>query len=138
MSVREWRLVKITAILLSDSFATPSKGSGMAKSTGYFIPLSFLTGIVRNSSGGYSYLSHHSAPCEVDSAQSLYRMAAESLVVSYMPLHLSRILCISLALLSSWPYEIIYFWLLGQVLCEAQRREHSRSYVTGVVTKHSA
>ena len=41
-------------------------------------------------------------------------------------------------LISSWPYEIIYFWLLGQLLCEAQRREHSRSYVTGVVTKHSA
>ncbi len=37
---------------------------------------------------------------------------------------------------SSWPYGITYFWLLGQVLCEAQRREHSRSYVTGVVTKH--
>ena len=44
----------------------------------------------------------------------------------------------SFELISSWPYEIIYFWLLGQVLCEAQRREHSRSYVTGVVTKHSA
>lgn len=79
MSVREWRLVKITAILLNDSFATPSKGSCMAKSTSYFIPLSFRSGIVRNSSGGDSYLS---APCEVDSAQSLYRMAAESLVVS--------------------------------------------------------
>ena len=39
---------------------------------------------------------------------------------------------------SSWPYGIEYFWLLGQVLCKAQRREHSRSYVTGVVTKHSA
>ncbi len=38
--------------------------------------------------------------------------------------------------LSSWPYGITYFWLLGQVLCEAQRREHSRSYVTGVETKH--
>ena len=38
--------------------------------------------------------------------------------------------------LSSWPYGITYFWLLGQVLCEAQRREHSLSYVTGVVTKH--
>ena len=37
---------------------------------------------------------------------------------------------------SSWPYGIVYFWLLGLVLCEAQRREHSRSYVTGVVTKH--
>ena len=31
---------------------------------------------------------------------------------------------------------LVYFWLLGQVLCEAQRREHSLSYVTGVVTKH--
>ena len=41
-------------------------------------------------------------------------------------------------LVSSWPYGITYFWLLGQVLCEAQRREHSRSYVTGVVTKPSA
>ncbi|MBO9494885.1 DUF1848 domain-containing protein [Thalassotalea sp. G20_0] len=40
--------------------------------------------------------------------------------------------------LSSWPYGIEYFWLLGLVLCEAQRREHSRSYVTGVVTKQSA
>ena len=40
--------------------------------------------------------------------------------------------------LSSWPYEIIYFWLLGQVLCAAQRREHSRSYMTGVVTKPNA
>ena len=29
--------------------------------------------------------------------------------------------------LSSWPYGITYFWLLGQVLCEAQRREHSRA-----------
>lgn len=82
MSVREWRLVKITAILLNDSFATPSKGSGMAKSTGYFNPLSFRTGIVRNSSGVDSYLSDHSAPCEVNSVQSLYRMAGESLVVS--------------------------------------------------------
>ena len=45
---------------------------------------------------------------------------------------------ISNGALSSWPYEIIYFWLLGQVLCEAQRREHSRSYVTGVVSKQSA
>ena len=42
----------------------------------------------------------------------------------------------SFSLLSSWPYGNTYFWLLGQVLCEAQRREHSRSYVTGVVTKH--
>ena len=40
--------------------------------------------------------------------------------------------------ISSWPYGITYFWLLGQVLCEAQPREHSRSYVTGVVTKPSA
>ena len=40
--------------------------------------------------------------------------------------------------ISSWPYGITYFWLLGQVLCKAQRREHSRSYVTGVVTKPSA
>ena len=38
--------------------------------------------------------------------------------------------------LSSWPYGITYFLLLGQVLCEAQLRLHSRSYVTGVVTKH--
>ena len=37
----------------------------------------------------------------------------------------------------SWPYGITYFWLLGQVLCEAQRREHSRSCVSGVVTKPS-
>ena len=39
-------------------------------------------------------------------------------------------------LISSWPYGITYFWLLGQVLCEAQPREHSRSYVTAVVAKH--
>ena len=38
--------------------------------------------------------------------------------------------------ISSWPYGITYFWLLGQVLCEAQGREHSRSYVTGVATKY--
>lgn len=41
-------------------------------------------------------------------------------------------------LLSIWPYGISYCWLLGQVLYEAQRREHIRSYVTGVVTEHSA
>ena len=29
------------------------------------------------------------------------------------------------ATLSSWPYEIEYFWLIEQVLCKAQRREHS-------------
>ena len=34
------------------------------------------------------------------------------------------------------PYGITYFWLLGQVLCETQRKEHSRGYVSGVVTKH--
>ena len=40
--------------------------------------------------------------------------------------------------LSSWPYGITCFWLLGQVLYETQRRGHSRSYATGVVTKASA
>ena len=39
-------------------------------------------------------------------------------------------------IISSWPYGITYFWLLGQVLCGAQRRGQSRSYETGVVTKH--
>ena len=39
--------------------------------------------------------------------------------------------------LSSWPNGIVYFWLSGQLLCKAQRREHSRSYVTGVVTPQS-
>ncbi len=38
--------------------------------------------------------------------------------------------------LSSWPDGTTYFWLLEQMLYEAQRREDSRSYVTGVVTKH--
>ncbi|WP_163372731.1 hypothetical protein [Endozoicomonas acroporae] len=39
--------------------------------------------------------------------------------------------------LSSWPNGIVYFWLSGQLLCKAQRREHSRSYVTGVATPQS-
>uniref|UniRef100_UPI0019D66C74 hypothetical protein n=1 Tax=Endozoicomonas acroporae TaxID=1701104 RepID=UPI0019D66C74 len=43
----------------------------------------------------------------------------------------------ALALLSSWPNGIVYFWLSGQLLCKAQRREHSRSYVTGVATPQS-
>ena len=38
--------------------------------------------------------------------------------------------------LSSYPNGIVYFWLSGQLLCKAQRREHSRSYVTVVVTPH--
>ncbi len=42
-----------------------------------------------------------------------------------------------LKLLSSWPNGIVYFWLSGQLLCKAQRREHSRSYVTVVVTPQS-
>ncbi len=41
-----------------------------------------------------------------------------------------------LSVLSSWPNGIVYFWLSGQLLCKAQRREHSRSYVTGVATPH--
>ncbi len=40
-------------------------------------------------------------------------------------------------LISSWPNGIVYFWLSGQLLCKAQRREHSRSYVTVVVTQQS-
>ncbi|WBA82118.1 zinc ribbon domain-containing protein [Endozoicomonas sp. GU-1] len=39
--------------------------------------------------------------------------------------------------ISSWPNGIVYFWLSGQLLCKAQRREHSRSYVTGVATPQS-
>ncbi len=39
--------------------------------------------------------------------------------------------------ISSWPNGIVYFWLSGQLLCKAQRREHSRSYVTVVVTPQS-
>ncbi|MGI2029221.1 MFS transporter [Endozoicomonas acroporae] len=39
--------------------------------------------------------------------------------------------------ISSWPNGIVYFWLNGQLLCKAQRREHSRSYVTGVATPQS-
>ncbi len=40
-------------------------------------------------------------------------------------------------MISSWPNGIVYFWLSGQLLCKAQRREHSRSYVTGVATPQS-
>ncbi|WP_163387766.1 TM2 domain-containing protein [Endozoicomonas acroporae] len=40
-------------------------------------------------------------------------------------------------IISSWPNGIVYFWLSGQLLCKAQRREHSRSYVTVVVTPQS-
>ncbi|WOG27561.1 hypothetical protein [Endozoicomonas sp. 8E] len=29
-------------------------------------------------------------------------------------------------LISTQPYGIEYFWLIGQVLCKAQRREHSK------------
>ena len=39
--------------------------------------------------------------------------------------------------LSIWPNGIVYFWLSGQSLCKAQRRAHSLSYVTGVVTPQS-
>ena len=42
-----------------------------------------------------------------------------------------------LNILSSWPNGIVYFWLSGQLLCKAQRREHSLSYVTGVATQQS-
>ena len=40
-------------------------------------------------------------------------------------------------IVSSYPNGIVYFWLSGQLLCKAQRREHSRSYVTVVVTPQS-
>ena len=46
-------------------------------------PLSFRTGVVRNLSGRDSHLSGHSPPCVVDPVQSLYRMTAESVVISY-------------------------------------------------------
>ena len=40
-------------------------------------------------------------------------------------------------MLSSWPNGIVYFWLSGQLLCKAQRRKHSLSYVTEVATQQS-
>ncbi len=49
---------------------------------------------------------------------------------------LSGIISLRVKMISSWPNGIVYFWLSGQLLCKAQRREHSRSYVTVVVTPH--
>ena len=49
---------------------------------GQVTALSFRTGTVRNPSGRDSHLSGHSPPCEVDPVQSMYRMTAESVVVS--------------------------------------------------------
>ena len=59
-----------------------TEGSGMAKSTGCFTPLSFRTGMVRNPSGRDGHLSEHSPPCEVGPVKSMYGMTAESVVVS--------------------------------------------------------
>ena len=53
---------------------------GVAKSQ--VTVLSLCTGIVRNPSGRDSHLSGHSPPCEMDPVQAIYRMAAESVVVS--------------------------------------------------------
>ncbi len=50
---------------------------------------------------------------------------------------LSGIISLRVKMISSWPNGIVYFWLSGQLLCKAQRREHSRSYVTVVVTPQS-
>ena len=53
-----------------------------AVAKGQVTALSFRTGIVRNPSGRDSHLSGHSPPCGVDPVQSMYRMTAESAVVS--------------------------------------------------------
>ncbi|WP_206680808.1 hypothetical protein, partial [Endozoicomonas acroporae] len=56
----------------------------------------------------------------------------ENVKSAVFPARVQRFYC-----LSSWPNGIVYFWLSGQLLCKAQRREHSRSYVTGVATPQS-
>ncbi len=53
-----------------------------AVAKGQITALSFRTGIVRNPSGRDSHPAGHSPPCEVDPLQSIYRMTAESVVVS--------------------------------------------------------